>query len=79
MRAQTSGSVAVYNSGGYVARFSVSFNLNGNRITYNSGDFPAAQGRTLEIPYGTLKNTINSNAFYTFFTFFRWVLWAFTY
>ncbi len=48
--AQNSGSITVRNSGAYVARFSVSYNLDGRQVIYNSGDFPVAQSRTLQIP-----------------------------
>lgn len=42
----------VFSSGAYMAKFRISFNLNGNQITYNSGDFPAQKSRELDIPVG---------------------------
>ncbi|SHJ93708.1 Thiol-activated cytolysin [Hathewaya proteolytica DSM 3090] len=44
------GSILVRNNGGYVARFSVKFNLNGQVITKDSGDFTLGVNKSIDIP-----------------------------
>lgn len=46
------GSLSVYNSGGYVATFSVSYNLNGQSQSEDSGDFTLGVTKSVNIPDG---------------------------
>ncbi|MDR2438621.1 MAG: hypothetical protein LBE12_04515 [Planctomycetaceae bacterium] len=48
--AQSSGSILVRNTGGYVARFSVSFNLDGKSVTSDSGEFTCGVNKSVMIP-----------------------------
>lgn len=42
--------IKVKNSGGFVARFSASYNLSGREITQDSGNFTAGVSKTMTIP-----------------------------
>lgn len=44
------GSILVRNDGGYVARFSVKFKLNGQIITRDSGEFTSGVNKSIDIP-----------------------------
>lgn len=46
------GSFQIDNRGGYVARFSVTYNLKGKKYRKESGDFPFRLSRSLNIPAG---------------------------
>lgn len=48
----TTGSITVRNSGGYVARFSVSYKLNGHEFTKDSGNFTVGVNKSIMIPQG---------------------------
>jgi hypothetical protein len=48
----TAGSILVRNSGGYVARFSLTYNLNGHDFTKDSGDFSLGVNKSVDIPTG---------------------------
>jgi P pilus assembly chaperone PapD len=48
----TAGSILVRNEGGYVARFSVSYNLNGQDFTKDSGNFTLGVNASISIPAG---------------------------
>jgi hypothetical protein len=48
----TAGSILVRNEGGYVARFSVSYDLNGQEFTKDSGNFTLGVNASIEIPAG---------------------------
>jgi hypothetical protein len=52
MEATAAGSILVRNSGGYVARFSVSYTLNGHNFTQDSGDFSLGVNKSISIPAG---------------------------
>lgn len=52
LEADTGGSILVRNDGGYVARFSVSYTLDGQRFTKESGDFTLGVNKEVEIPAG---------------------------
>lgn len=47
------GSITVRNTGGYVAKFKVTFTLNGQRIVKESGNFTAGVNKQLDIPAGS--------------------------
>lgn len=47
-----SGSITVYNSGGYVAVFSVTYTLNDERKTDSSSNYSLGVSKTVEIPDG---------------------------
>lgn len=47
------GTIMVRNSGGYVARFSVSYTLNGHDFTKDSGDFSLGVNKSVDIPAGS--------------------------
>lgn len=47
------GSITVRNTGGYVAKFKVTFTLNGQRIEKDSGNFTAGVNKQLDIPSGS--------------------------
>lgn len=44
------GSILVRNNGGYVARFSIKFKLNGQTITKDSGEFTLGVNKSIDIP-----------------------------
>lgn len=47
-----SGWIAIDNEGGYVAKFDVSYTLNGQRFTENTGDFTLGVTKVIDIPAG---------------------------
>lgn len=47
-----SGSILVRNTGGYVARFSVTYTLDGKEYKQESGEFTAGVNKSIEIPAG---------------------------
>lgn len=47
------GSITVRNTGGYIAKFKVTFTLNGQRIVKESGSFTAGVNKQVEIPAGS--------------------------
>ncbi|KAK7603307.1 hypothetical protein V9T40_003306 [Parthenolecanium corni] len=50
--AATTGSISVYNNGGYVAIFNVDYDLNGMRKTESSGKFTLGVTKEISIPEG---------------------------
>lgn len=49
---QSFGFIDVSNAGSYIARFTVSYTLDGKQITRSSGDFLVNQSRVLLTPWG---------------------------
>ncbi|MTK09157.1 MAG: hypothetical protein F8N38_19000 [Hungatella sp.] len=56
------GSITVRNTGGYVAKFKITFTLNGQRIEKESGDFTAGVNKQLDIPAGSTDIQVEAMA-----------------
>lgn len=52
LEAGVAGSITVRNTGGYVAKFSITYDFQGKEVTEDSGNFTAGVNKTLEIPSG---------------------------
>lgn len=50
--ASNSGWISVENEGGYVAKFDVTYTLNGKRVTKESGNFTAGVTKVIDLPAG---------------------------
>lgn len=51
--ANNSGFITIVNNGGYVAKFDVSYSLDGKRVTKESGDFTVGTSKVIDIPAGS--------------------------
>lgn len=49
-KSQNAGTINVRNSGAYMARYWITFNLNGQQLTYSTDSFAAGQSRILQLP-----------------------------
>jgi hypothetical protein len=65
-KAQSFGFIDVSNAGSFIARFMVSYTLDGKQITRSSGDFLVNQSRVLLTPWGArdLKLRIQMMTFF---------------
>lgn len=52
LQAGTAATILVRNNGGYVARFSVSYDFKSKSFSKDSGDFTAGVNKSIEIPAG---------------------------
>lgn len=52
LEASVAGSITIRNTGGYVAKFSITYDYQGKEVTKSSGKFSAGVNKTLEIPEG---------------------------
>jgi hypothetical protein len=55
---QNGGTINVRNSGAYMARYWITFSLNGQQSTYSTDSFPAGQSRLLQFPNGSTSRRL---------------------
>lgn len=65
LRGSNSGWISIENEGWYVAKFDVTYTLNGERVTKESGEFTAGVTKVIDIPAGAVDIVLHAwNAYF---------------